>query len=406
MGPLVIELKDLQEAQARIKAQVHRTPLRLSTTFSRMTGAKVYLKLENTQRTGSFKIRGALNKILTMPQEDRARGVIAASAGNHAQGVALAASLQGVKATIVMPEHAPLAKVMATRAYGAEVVLHGATYNDAYQKCVELQASRKLTLVHAFNDSVIMAGQGTLGLEIMEDLPDVDVVIVPVGGGGLISGVATAVKALRPKTRVVAVQPEGSASLPQSLKAGKVVPSERVYTIADGLATKYVGEETFKVIQKRVDECVTVTDHEIARALLLMLERSKNLVEGAGATALAALLSGKVDVKGKTVAVVISGGNIDINFLDQIIRRGLREEGRLIRFSSIIPDRPGQLRGLLDIIAQQQANVRDVWHERNRERLDFFQTEVLIEAETRGPEHRDQLLDALRKAGYKVELQV
>jgi threonine dehydratase len=223
-----------------------------------------------------------------------------------------------------------------------------------------------------------------------------------VGGGGLISGVATAVKARNPKTRVVGVQPETSASLPQSLKAGKVVDAARVDTIADGLATKHVGQQTFQVIRKRVDDVVTVTDQEIARAILLLLERSKNVVEGAGAAALAALLAGKVAAEGKKVAVVVSGGNIDINFLDQVIRRGLREEGRLLRFSAVIPDKPGQLRNLLDVVAKQDANIRDVWHERNRERLDFFQTDVSVEVETQGPEHQERLLAALKDAGYEV----
>jgi threonine dehydratase len=399
----VIGLKDVEAARQRVGSFAHRTPLRLSTTFSRITGASVYLKLENTQRTGSFKIRGALNKILSLSKEERSRGVAAASAGNHAQGVALAARLNDVKATIVMPKHAAIAKVEATRGYGAKVVLHGANYDEAWKRCQQVLEETGATLVHAFNDPLIMAGQGTLGLEIVEDLPDVDVVVVPVGGGGLIGGVATAVKAKAPKARVVGVQPVGSANLPQSLTAGKVVAAQRVQTIADGLATKSVGEETFKVIRERVDEAVTVTDHEIARAILLLLERSKNLVEGAGATALAAILSGKIKgLAGQKVAVVVSGGNIDINFLDQIIRRGLREEGRLMKITTVIPDTPGQLQKLLGVVADQDANVRDVWHERNRERLNFNESEVLIDVETRSAKHQKELLEALKKDGYVV----
>ncbi len=398
----MIELADIEAARDRIRDQVHRTPFRHSTTFSHLTGGEVHVKLENTQRTGSFKIRGALNKILTMPEADRKNGVVAASAGNHAQGVALAAKLNDVKATIVMPKHASIAKVEATRGYGAEVVLDGANYNEAADRARAIMDETGAAMVHAYDDPAIMAGQGTLGLEMMEDLPDADLVVVPVGGGGLISGVATAVKAKNAKARVVGVQPEGCASLPQSLKAGKVVDAERVETIADGLATKHVGQNTFEVMRERVDEAVTVTDHEIAHAILLLLERSKNVVEGAGAAALAAVLSGKLDVKGKKVAVVVSGGNIDINFLDQIIRRGLREEGRLMRFATVIPDKPGRLLKLLDVIARVDANIRDVWHERNRERLNFQETEVLIEVETRGLDHQSELRSALKKAGYEL----
>jgi threonine dehydratase len=399
----MISLEDVLRARERIKGSVHHTPLRHSTTFSNMTGAKVFFKLENLQRTGSFKIRGALNKILSLTAEERARGVVAASAGNHAQGVALAASLNKTKATVVMPVSASIQKAEATRGYGAEVILHGKDYNEAQEKCFELVRERGLTLVHAYNDPFIMAGQGTVGLEILEDLPDVDLVIVGVGGGGLISGVATAIKAKRPQVKVVAVQPESTASLPKSLEAGTIVPSQSAMTIADGLATKSVGDQTFAVMKDRVDQVVTVTDDEIAHAILLMLERQKNVVEGAGAASVAALLSGKIDVKGKKVCCVVSGGNIDINLLDTIILRGLEEAGRIVRVSTTVTDRPGHLRNLLDVIAAHRGNVRDIRHERNRMGIPIGQTIVEVDIETQGSVHRDRLLGELKKAGYDVK---
>lgn len=400
----MITLADVEAARARIKAHVHHTPLRHSTTFSKLTGATVYFKFENLQRTGSFKIRGALNKILQLSPDERKRGVVAASAGNHAQGVALAAKLNGVKATIVMPEHASIQKAEATRGYGAEVILHGKDFNEASEKCAQLVKERGLTLVHAYNDEAIMAGQGTVGLEIIEDLPDVDVVMAGVGGGGLLSGIGTAVKGKNRKVRLVGVQPEATASLPQSLKAGKPVPCASSVTIADGLATKSVGDQTFKHLVGLVDEAVTVTEDEMAHAILMMLERQKNVVEGAGAAPIAALLSKKVDVAGKKVVVVVSGGNIDINLLDSIIVRGLEEAGRVLRFSALIGDRPGQLRGLLDVIATARGNIRDVRHERNRLGIPLYKTKVEVDVETHGRAHRDDLVNALRKAGYEIEL--
>jgi threonine dehydratase len=399
----MIGLADVEAARARIRAMVHHTPLKHTTTLSQMTGADVYLKFENQQRTGSFKIRGALNKILQLSPEERAKGVVAASAGNHAQGVALAARLNKVKATIVMPEHASIQKAEATRGYGAEVILHGKDFSEAQEKCFELQRERGLTLVHAYNDPAIMAGQGTVGLEILEDLPDVDVVIVAVGGGGLISGIATAVKAKKPNVRVIAVQPTATASLPSSLKSGRIVAATSSTTIADGLATKSVGDKTFEVIKQVVDEAITVDDDEIAHAILILLERQKNVVEGAGAASVAALFRVKDQIKGKKVCCVISGGNIDINVLDGIILRGLQEAGRIVRFSILIGDRPGQLRKLLEVVASNRGNVRDVRHERNRMGIPLGHTLVELDVETQGAAHRDHLLAELKKAGYDVK---
>jgi threonine dehydratase len=365
-----------------------------------MTGADVWLKLENLQRTGSFKIRGALNKIASLSDDERKRGVVAASAGNHAQGVALAARHLGARATVVMPREASIAKVEATRRYGAEVVLHGANYNDAQDRARELEKERGLVFVHAFEDEKVMAGQGTLGLEIVEDLPDLDTLICPIGGGGLISGVATAVKAKRPGARVVGVQPEGSATVPQSLKEGRVVRRESIATIADGLATKQIGELTFAHIKGLVDEAVTVDDGQIASAILLLLERCKTVVEGAGAVGVAALVSGKVKLRpGEKVVALLSGGNIDITLLDRILNRGLQQDSRVFRFWITVPDKPGQLSRILDIVAESGASVRQVTHERFRPGLGIQETEVGIEVETRGPDHVDAIERTLRSAG-------
>lgn len=398
-----VTLDDIQAARKRIQPYVHRTPLQPSATVEKLTGAKVYFKFENQQRTGSFKIRGAMNKILTLTPEERKRGVVAASAGNHAQGVALAATTLGVRSVVVMPKGATLQKVEATRGYGAEIVLHGANYDEAYQRALEIQKERNLVYVHAYNDEAVMAGQGTIGLEILEELPDVDVVVTGIGGGGLVSGIATAVKALRPQVKVVGVQPEASAYLPRSLEAGHLVPAERSDTIADGLATKKGGDKTFPTVQRLVDQVVTVTEEEIAHAILLFLERQKNVVEGAGAVGLAALVAGKVRFPGKKVCVVVSGGNIDINALDAIIARGLTEAGRILRFTTILDDKPGQLRNLLDVIAKANSNILHIRHERNRAGLPMGKTEVEIDTETKGLPHQEELLAALRTAGYHVK---
>ncbi|MBW3582013.1 MAG: threonine ammonia-lyase [Euryarchaeota archaeon] len=402
----MVELADIIQARENVKGFVHRTALRKSTTFSRLTDGEVHLKLENQQRTGSFKIRGALNKMKSLSREEAERGVIAASAGNHAQGVALAATSLGIRSTICMPKSAPFAKVEATRGYGATVVQHGRDYNEAFERALELQEDEGFTFVHAFDDAAIIAGQGTVGLEIHEQLPDVDTVVVAVGGGGLISGVATALKALKPDVRVIGVETEGAASAHASRAAGRVVRLESLDTIADGIATKSIGKLTFGLIEQYVDDLVLVSDSAVSHAILMLLERSKTVVEGAGAVALAALLSGKVDVKGKKAVAVVSGGNIDMDFLGQIIRRGLMEEGRILRFTSVIPDKPGALKGLLDAIAGLNGNIITVQHDRDIVTLPLNKTLVDIEIETRGQKHLEELVHAIEAAGYAVEIQV
>jgi threonine dehydratase len=324
----MLSLDDVLDARERVAQVARQTPLDYSHTYSRMTGADVHLKLENFQRTGSFKIRGAANRVNTLSQAEQDAGVVTASAGNHAQGVALAATRAGVDSKIVMPQHAPISKVKATRRYGGEVVLHGVDYNEAQKRAHEIAAQEGRTYVHAFDDEYVMAGQGTIGLEIVDDCPDLDTVVVPIGGGGLISGIATAVKGRLPDARVVGVQAEGAASVPDSLAKGEIVARDSVDTIADGIATRHVGEKPFEVIRERVDEVVTVSDEEIAVALTYLLERSKTLVEGAGAVALAALLFEAFDYEdGETVVPALCGGNIDMNTLTTSSSAGWSRRG-------------------------------------------------------------------------------
>jgi len=401
----MLEYEDVLEAVDRVEGVARHTPLKPSHSFSELVGADVHLKLENYQRTGAFKIRGATNRIETLTAEQQAAGVVTASAGNHAQGVALAASRLGVEATIVMPEQADVSKVEATERYGAEVVLHGTDYNEAAARAHELEADEGLTYVHAFDDDVVMAGQGTLGVEVVEDLPAVDTVLVPIGGGGLVSGVATAVKGASPETRVIGVEAEGANSAARSLAAGHVVELAGVDTIADGLAARRVGDRTFEVIRERVDDVVTVSDSEIAVAVMLALERAKTLVEGAGAVPIAALLSEAVDVDPDEVVVpVLSGGNIDMNMLTTVLMRGLVETGRYLKIRTVLPDRPGALVELSTVIAEHQANIYAFQHDRTSRDVGLNDAEVEVDIETRAPEHVKALLADLRDHGYDVEV--
>ena len=401
----MLSLADVLDARDRVSEVARHTPLEYSHTYTDMTGAEVHLKLENFQRTGSFKIRGAMNRITTLSEEEKEAGVVTASAGNHAQGVALAATRAGVDSTIVMPEHAPITKVKATERYGGRVVLHGADYNDAQDKAHEIETEEGRTYVHAFDDPYVMAGQGTIGLEIVEDCPDLDTVIVPIGGGGLISGIATAVKEQVPDARVIGVQAEGASSVADSLKKGEITPLDSVDTIADGIATRNVGEAPFEVIRERVDEVVTVSDEEIAVALTYLLERSKTLVEGAGAVALAALLFDKFDYEENEIVVpALCGGNIDMNTLTTVIMRGLVETGRYLKVKTVLKDRPGALEKLIDVLAAQQANIYAIRHDRTSRDIAMNAAEVELDLETRGEDHVEAVLDALRDHGYSVEV--
>ena len=403
----MLSLSDVEAARERVAETARDTPLKQSHTFSAMTGADVNLKLENFQRTGAFKIRGATNRITTLSPEQQAAGVVTASAGNHAQGVALAASRLGVDAKIVMPEYAPISKLQATRSYGATVELHGMDYAEAAERAHEIEQAEGRTYVEAFDDEMIMAGQGTIGLEILEQCPDVETVVVSVGGGGLISGVATAITEQRPDVRVIGVQAEGASSLAESLEKGEIYERDSVDTMADGIATRRVGDRTFEIMQEHVDEVVTVSDPEIAMAVLYLLERSKTLVEGAGAAPLAAILQERFRfAEDETIVPLLSGGNLDLNTLTTVIVRGLVETGRYVKLQTVLKDRPGALDDLISILSEQKANIYRIQHDRSSRDIDMNAAEVELDLETRGHEHVADLLDALEARGYEVELLV
>lgn len=395
-----VTIEDIQAARAVIGDVVRNTPLKRSTTLSKMVGGEFHLKLENFQLTGSFKVRGATWKMHNLTEAERATGVVAASAGNHAQGVAYAATRAGVESHVFMPEDAPIAKVLATKGYGAKVHLKGHDYQSAQEHAQEYQAKMGAAFVHAFEDPFIMAGQGTLGLEVLEDLPNLDTLIVPIGGGGLISGVATAVKALRPEVRIIGVQAEGASTVAPSLQKGRVVPLDSVQTIADGIACRNLGEQTFACIQRLVDEVITVTESEIAAAILFLLERTKTTVEGAGAVTLAAAMHGHVDLKDQVSCAVVSGGNIDMTLMSRIIQQGLVKEGRITVIAGTILDKPGAIARLLNLLADQRANVIDVRHDRNRGGVALNRTHVEVHVETSGKEHAERLEAALTDTGY------
>ena len=399
----MIGLQDIQTARERIRNAIRVSPCTYSEAFSALTNNSIFLKLDNQQRTGAFKERGALNKLLTLTAEERARGVIAASAGNHAQGVAYHAGRHGIHARIVMPLPTPLTKVSSTRAYGADVLLHGANYDEAYAKAVEQSRAEGLTLVHAFDDDAVIAGQGTLGLEILEQHPDVEAVVVPIGGGGLIGGIACAVKETNPTVTVYGVQPAKIASMKAAVHEGKPVTLAAAATIADGIAVRRAGERTLPMVQKYVDNIVTVEEEEIANAILLLLEREKTLAEGAGAAAIAAMLNRKLPLAGKRVAVLVCGGNIDVTLLSRIIERGLVKDGRLVRLRVHLPDYPGALHRLTGILAEHRANIVETSYDRAYHNVNLGDTAIDITMETRGPDHIAELIAALVSAGYAHE---
>jgi threonine dehydratase len=398
-----VTIANIWQAYKFLKPIIHHTPLSPSRTLSQMTGADIYLKCEHMQRSGAFKVRGAGYKISRLPAEQAQVGVIAASAGNHAQGVAIAASQNNIPCTIVMPENAPLTKVTATQNYGAKVVLYGATYDDAYQHCCNLQQESGATFVHAFDDPEVIAGQGTLGLEMLTDLPDADAIVVPVGGGGLISGIAIAARALKPDITIIGVQAAGAASCRASLDAGTLKTLPAITTIADGIAVKRPGTLTFSIIQNLVDDIVVVEDEAIINAVLLLMERSKMVVEGAGATGLAAMLSGAINLEGKKVLVPLTGGNIDMNLVGRFIEHGLAATGRYFVIHTRLADRPGELMRMLTIIAEMRMNVIDVRHQRLSNRLPIMQREETVTLEARDRSQCNELLRRLNAAGFMVE---
>ena len=396
----MITLPDIHAALARIRADIRVSPCPRSETFSALTQSAVVLKLDNQQRTGAFKERGALNKLLTLTADERPHGVIAASAGNHAQGVAYHAGRHGIKARIFMPLPTPLTKVSATRAYGADVVLDGANYDEAFAKAVENGRENHLTLIHAFDDDAVIAGQGTLGLEILQQHPDIEAVVVPIGGGGLIGGIACAVKETNPAVKIYGVQPARLPSMKAAVAEGKPVVLKSATTIADGIAVRRAGDRTLPMVQKYVDDIATVEEEEIANAILLLLEREKTLAEGAGAAALAAVVNRRFPLEGKRVAVLVCGGNIDVTLLARIIERGLVKDGRLVRLRVHLPDYPGALHRLTGILADKRANIVETAYDRAYHGVNLGDTAIDVTLETRGPEHIAELLAALESGGY------
>lgn len=396
--------KDVKEAYEVLKPVVKRTSLEKSKTFSKLTKTNVYLKLENLQATGSFKIRGAYNKIYHLSKKERERGVVCASAGNHAQGVAHASKLMGVKSTVFMPIYTPPTKIIATKAYGAEVVLEGVTYDDAAEAAKKYAEEKKMTFVHAFNDHQVIAGQGTIGIEIFESLPDVDAVVVPIGGGGLISGIALALKTLKPKVKVIGVEAEGAQSMKKSLEENKIVPLKSINTIADGIAVKTPKEITFDLAKKYVDEVVTVNDEEIANALYLLLQRAKLVVEPAGAVSLAAILSKKVTFPGKNVVAVLSGGNVNLSLLTQIIERGMMKNKLLVKISITALDKPKVLRDILNILANLGSNVQAISHDRCTTAVPVGYVKIIITFQTLGKEQIEIIKKELDRKNLRYQI--
>jgi threonine dehydratase len=390
----MIDLQDIRKAQATIRDHIHRTPLIYSNSFSKITGVKVYLKAENLQKTGSFKVRGAFNKMANVKGN-----VIAASMGNHAQAVAFAAGRMGIHAEIIMPRTVPIVKEEATRGYGAKVVLHGESFKEALDYAL---SQKEYTSIHAFDDEKIIAGQGTIGIEITDDLKDVDILLVPVGGGGLISGIAIAVKALSPKVRVIGVQTESATSAYVSFKEKRICEETPLPTIADGIAIGRVGNETSEIINKYVDDMILVSEDSIAMAILLFLERKKLVVEGAGAVPLAALLENREKFTGKRIVLVVSGGNIDFTLVDRIIHKGLMKSGRIGVFEVTVDDVPGGLHSLTGVIASHRANILDVVHNRLASDLRIGKTRVGFTIEARNREHFERILSDLENKGFAV----
>ena len=399
-----LKLQDIELAAQRLRSVLHHTELDMSSTFSEMTGGQIYLKCENRQKTGSFKIRGAGNKIAAIAERGEVKSVVASSAGNHAQGVAFAAKNFGIPATIAMPATAPIAKVQATQGYGAKVVLSGDCYDDAYAKACEICREEGATFLHPYNDLEVIAGQGTLGLEILSDLPTADVVIVPAGGGGLLAGVAAFIKQINPRIRVIGVQAEGADAIARSFHEKRYISTDEVSTIADGIAVKSPGDITVELINRYADDVVTVSDIEISEAILMLMERCKQIVEPSGATPVAAVLKGKVDVRGKKVVCLLSGGNIDVSFIQCIIEQGLVSRHRRLKFTVTLLDKPGSLSRLLNDVAALGANILSVEHDRLSAGLNPNETNVHIACEVGGRAHGENVVAELKNKGYNLNI--
>ena len=401
---MTISLEQIQKARETLSGVICRTGLAYTNIISEMSGNHVYLKMENLQRTGSFKLRGAYNKIANLSDLEKINGVIASSAGNHAQGVALAATTFGIKSTIVMPRLAPLSKVSATRAYGAKVILHGDVYDDAYAEAKRIQAEENSTFVHPFNDPMVIAGQGTIALEILDDLSDVEVVVVPIGGGGLIAGMAVALKKLKPSIKIIGVQTKNCAGMAESIVQKHIVTVDGIPSIADGITVKTPGDLTFDLVQRYVDDIVTVNEEEIASAILLLLEKVKTVAEGAGAATIAAVLNRLSKYKNRKIVAVISGGNIDVNTMTRIINKGLVKSGRKAFFDTIISDKPGVLCQLLQLVANAGANVLAVTHSRENRDVALGSCRVELELETADEEQINTIKKLMVQRHYRVNL--
>ena len=399
----MVTLADIEAARARMGNLVDITPCDRSQTFSAFTGNTIFFKLENLQMTGSFKERGALNKMLLLTKEERERGVICASAGNHAQGVSYHATRLGIRSKIVMPLTAPLVKVSATEGYGGEVIQHGGNYDEAFAEAMRIREAEGLTFIHAFDDDAVIAGQGTIGLEILDQVEDLEAVVVPIGGGGLIGGIACAIKERKPSVRIIGVEPAVVPSMKAAIGEGAPITLPPARTIADGIAVRRVGDHTLPLAQKYVDEIVTVEEEEIANAILLLLEREKTVAEGAGATATAALLQHRTSLVGKRTVSLVCGGNIDSIFLTHIIERGLVKDGRIVRLRLQTSDNPGVLHALTGVIAKVRANIVDIRHERAYFGVRLGNTVMDFTLETRGADHVETLYKALTEAGYAYE---
>lgn len=395
-----ININDVYRAKYVLSKVIRNTELIEAPKLN--PGANIFLKPENLQVTGSFKVRGAYYKISQLTEEEKSHGVIACSAGNHAQGVALGATACGIKSLICLPQGAPISKVEATKRYGAEICLVPGVYDDAYQKAIELRDEKGYTFVHPFNDPNVIVGQGTIGLEILDELPDADVVFVPVGGGGLISGVAFVMKTLNPKIKVYGVQSAGAPSMKDSIEKKEIIRLSTVHTIADGIAVKQPGDLTYEICRKYVDGIITVSDDEVSAAILALMEHHKLVSEGAGAVSVAAAMFNKVHIEGKKVVCIVSGGNIDVNILSRVITRGLSVGGRSHRFVFELDDKPGQLVGIAEIIANHGGNVISVDHSRSREDVDITACQLSIRIETRNQQHIEQIRNALVEAGFRL----
>lgn len=400
-----MESRDVEAAAQRLKEQIHNIHVSSSQTFSKMSGCELYLKCENRQKTGSFKVRGAYNKLAKLKEQGGCEHVIASSAGNHAQGVSYAGAMLGMHATIVMPKSTPIAKVSATKGYGAEVVLAGDNYDECYEAARKIQEETGAVFIHPFDDEDVIAGQGTIAYEILHDLPNADVIVVPAGGGGLLAGISFYAKQINPRIKIVGVQAQGADAIVRSFREGRHCTSDSVYTIADGIAVMNPGEKTVKLIQENVDEMVTVTDDEIAATILLLLEREKQVVEPAGACSLAAVLNHKINMEGKRVVCVLSGGNIDVSFIHKIVEKGLVTRGRNMKFRTLMLDVPGSLEKMTRIMHEANANIIEVRYDRISPDLKLNETIIHMGVEVSSKEHGEKMVRMLEEHGYEITLE-